>query len=129
MRNRILLGALSLAIVGFGAFHLVAQDPQAQSTDSVAKPKKPAADEAPPPDKAPIPSEFKKPKDAAAAGDVPTYRTNATTVNVDVAVMDDHNNFIPKIPQGYFRVSGRRRPAADHAIRPWRSAHHDLHAD
>jgi VWFA-related protein len=25
-------------------------------------------------------------------------------VSVDVAVMDDHNNFIPKIPQGYFRV-------------------------
>jgi VWFA-related protein len=104
MRDRILLGALSLAIASFGAFHLAAQDPQPQSTDSVAKPKKPPADEAPAPDKAPIPSEFKKPKDAAAAGDVPTYRTNATTVNVDVAVMDDHNNFIPKIPQGYFRV-------------------------
>jgi len=104
MRNRILLGALSLAIVGFCAFHLVAQDPQPPSTDSVAKPKKPAAEDAPPADKAPIPSEFKKPKDAAAAGDVPTYRTNATTVNVDVAVMDDHNNFIPKIPQSYFRV-------------------------
>ena len=104
MRSRILLGALSLAIVGFCAFHVVAQDPQPQSTDSVAKPKKPAADDAPPADKAPIPSEFKKPKDAAAAGDVPTYRTNATTVSVDVAVMDDHNNFIPKIPQSYFRV-------------------------
>jgi VWFA-related protein len=103
MRNRILLGALSLAIVGVCAFHLVAQDPP-QSTDSVAKPKKPAAEDAPPADKAPIPSEFKKPKDAAAAGDVPTYRTNATTVSVDVAVMDDHNNFIPKIPQSYFRV-------------------------
>lgn len=104
MRNRILLGALSLAMFGFCAFHLVAQDPQPQSTDSVAKPKKPAAEDAPPADKAPIPSEFKKPKDTAAAGDVPTYRTNATTVNVDVAVMDDHNNFIPKIPQSYFRV-------------------------
>ena len=45
MRHRILLGALSLAMVGFCAFHLVAQDPQPQSTDSVAKPKKPAADE------------------------------------------------------------------------------------
>jgi VWFA-related protein len=104
MRNRILLGAFSLVIAAFGAFHLPAQDPTPQSTDSVAKPKKPAAEEAAPPDKAPIPSEFKKPKEAAAAGDVPTYRTNATTVSVDVAVMDDHNNFIPKIPQGYFRV-------------------------
>jgi Ca-activated chloride channel family protein len=104
MRHRFLLGALSLAIASFFAIHLVAQDPQPQSTDSVAKPKKPAAEEAPPADKAPIPSEFKKAKDAAAVGDVPTYRSNATTVSVDVAVMDDHNNFIPKIPQGYFRV-------------------------
>jgi VWFA-related protein len=90
-----------------GTFHLVAQDPQTQSTDPVAKPKKPADAEQPPPEKAPIPSEFKKPKDAAAAasGDVPTYRTNATTVSVDVSVIDDHNNFIPKIPQSYFRVT------------------------
>jgi Ca-activated chloride channel family protein len=106
MRQRILFGALSLVFFGFSQTYLSAQDsPQTQSTDSVAKPKKPAADQPPPPEKAPIPSEFKKPKGAAAAGDVPTYRTNATTVNVDVAVMDDHNNFIPKIPQNYFRVS------------------------
>jgi VWFA-related protein len=96
---------LGLAIAGFCSLSLAGQDgPQSQSTDSVAKPKKPAADEPPPPEKAPIPSEFKKPKDAAAAGDVPTFRTSATTVSVDVAVMDDHNRFIPKIPQGNFRV-------------------------
>jgi len=81
------------------------EGPQTQSTDSVAKPKKPASDDnVTAPDKAPIPSEFKKPKDAAAAGDIPTYRSTATTVSVDVSVIDDHNNFIPKIPQGYFRV-------------------------
>jgi Ca-activated chloride channel family protein len=105
MRHRILIGALSLTIASFCPRPLLSQDgPQSQSTDSVAKPKKPAADEAPPPDKAPIPSEFKKPKDAPAAGDVPTFRTSATTVSVDVAVMDDHNRSIPKIPQGSFRI-------------------------
>jgi len=105
MRQRIYIGALGLAIAGFCSLPLAGQDgPQSQSTDSVAKPKKPAADEPPPPEKAPIPSEFKKPKDAAAAGDVPTFRTSATTVSVDVAVMDDHNRFIPKIPQGNFRI-------------------------
>jgi Ca-activated chloride channel family protein len=107
MRHRFLLGAFSLAIAGFSAIQLAAQEgPQSQSTDSVAKPKKPAAasDEAPPPEKVSIPSEFKKPKEAAAAGDIPTFRTSANTVVVDVAVMDDHNNFIPKIPQSYFRI-------------------------
>ncbi len=108
MRHRLLLGAFSLAMASFCPIHLTAQDgPQSQSTDSVAKPKKPASpsDNPPPPDKAPIPSEFKKPKEAAASGDVPTFRTTANTVVVDVSVMDDHNNFIPRIPQGNFRIS------------------------
>ena len=106
MKQLIFLGALSLVMSGICQLHLGAQEgPQTQSTDSVAKPKKPAADDsAPAPDKVPIPSEFKKAKDAAAAGDVPTYRSTATTVSVDVSVIDDHNNFVPKIPQGYFRV-------------------------
>ena len=110
MRHRLFVGALSLAILssicpvaGFG------QD-QTQSTDSVAKPKKQptagAEAETPTPaEKAPIPSEFKKPKDAAAAGDVPTFRTTANTVVVDVAVLDDHDNFLPRIPQAAFRIS------------------------
>jgi VWFA-related protein len=106
MRHRLLLGAFSLAIVSFCPIHLRAQD-DPQSTDSVAKPKKPAAatDTAPPPEKTPIPSEFKKPKDAAAAGDVTTFRTTANTVVVDVAVLDDHDNFLPKIPQDHFRIT------------------------
>ena len=108
MRHQLfLIGALGLAIVSFSPAYLLAQD-QTQSTDSVAKPKKPAAEggeEAPKSDKPAIPSEFKKPKDAAAAGDIPTFRTTANTVVVDVAVLDDHDNFLPRIPQGAFRVS------------------------
>jgi VWFA-related protein len=106
MRHRFLIGALSLAILSIGPVFLLAQD-QTQSTDSVAKPKKPADTEPapPPPDKAPIPSEFKKPKDAAAAGDIPTFRTTANTVVVDVSVLDDHDNFLPRIPQSAFRIS------------------------
>ncbi len=106
MRHQLLIGALGLAIVSFCPANLIGQD-QSQSTDSVAKPKKPAADgaETPKTDKPPIPSEFKKPKDPAAAGDVPTFRTTANTVVVDVAVLDDHDNFLPRIPQGAFRIS------------------------
>ena len=77
------------------------ESPQSQSSDSVAKPKKPA-DAPPPAEEAPIPSEYKKPKDVPA--DSPTFRSNATTVNVDVSVLDDKNHFIPRIPQGNFRI-------------------------
>jgi len=88
--------AIALAIAGWAQ-----EGPQPSSGDSVAKPKKPA--ETAPAEEAPIPSEYKRPKNVPPA-DAPTFEANATTVNVDVAVMDDHNHFIPKIPQGAFRV-------------------------
>ena len=100
-----------LAIAGSALFPIEAQEgPQSSSGDSVAKPKKPA--EAAPADQPAIPSEFKRPKNVPPA-DSPTFEANATTVNVDVAVMDDHNHFIPKIPQGAFRVRRRWGAAAD----------------
>lgn len=77
------------------------EGPQPQTTDSVAKPKKPA-DAPPSPDEQPIPSEYKKPKDVPK--DTPTFRANATTVSVDVAVLNNHNQFIPDIPRDSFRV-------------------------
>lgn len=80
------------------------EGPQPQSGDSVSHPKtKPSEDAPPPPDQAPIPSEYKRPKDVPKA-DSPTFRSNATTVSVDVAVLDDKNHFIPRIPQGNFRI-------------------------
>jgi len=89
------------------------EGPQSQSSDSVAKPRKkpqgednnttPAPEAAPAPEEsAPIPSEYKRPKDVPQQA--PTFRSNATTVNVDVAVLDDKNHFIPRIPAGNFRV-------------------------
>jgi VWFA-related protein len=96
---------LTLAIIGFCSLDSFAQEgPQPQTSDSVAKPKNKPADAATPTDQPAIPSEYKRSKDAPSPADTPTFRSNATTVNVDVAVMDDHNHFIPKIPQGAFRV-------------------------
>lgn len=104
--------ASALILASGPLFPLYGQEgPQSQSSDSVAKPrKKPQSDDAPSPsappppapEQAPIPSEYKKPKEAPA--DTPTFRSNATTVNVDVAVLDDKNHFIPRIPAGNFRV-------------------------
>src|SRR5579875_584241 len=96
------VSTLALTVASLFAIHAHAQEgPQSQNSDSVAKPRKPA-DQPPPANEQPIPSEFKKPKDIPK--DTPTFTSNATTVNVDVAVLDDHNHFIPKIPQGAFRV-------------------------
>ena len=78
------------------------EETDSQSNDSVAKPKKPG-DDAPPPEEAPIPSAYKKPKEAPA-GDTPTFRSNATTVNVDVSVLDNQNHFIPRLTPDKFRI-------------------------
>ena len=94
----VLVAAISLLPVG-----LVAQEgPQPQNSDSVAKPKKPAAESAPPPEEAPIPSAYKKPKETPP--DTPTFRSNATTVNVDVSVLDNSNHFIPRLTADKFRI-------------------------
>jgi VWFA-related protein len=50
-----------------------------------------------------IPSQYKKDKEAPPPG-TPHFETNASTVSVDVAVMDSKNHFIPKIPRGNFRI-------------------------
>src|SRR6185437_2220801 len=108
MKYRFLLAGVAAAGLGFAALlplDLLAQEgPQPQSGDSVAKPKKPASDTTTTDttDRPSIPSEFKKPKEVPA--DTPTFRENATTVTVNVSVLDDHNHFIPRIPTGNFRV-------------------------
>ncbi|MBV9267544.1 MAG: VWA domain-containing protein [Acidobacteriaceae bacterium] len=88
-------------LVPFGFPVLAQEGPQTGSGDSVAKPRTKPADE-PAPEEKQIPSEYKRKNEPAE--DTPTFRTNATTVNVDVAVLDDRGHFIPKIPGGNFRV-------------------------
>ncbi len=94
---------LAMAFMSFAPRPLSAQEnPQSQSSEPVAKPKKPPTDTTPPPEQAPIPSEYKKSKTPPA--DTPTFKSNATTVSVDVSVLDDHNHFIPGIGRDKFRV-------------------------
>ena len=97
------LAGAALIFSSYVSFPAVAQEgPQSQNSDSVAKPRaKP--DDAPAPEEKPIPSEYKK-KDVPRSEDTPVFRSNATTVSVDVAVLDDKGHFIPKIPPGNFRI-------------------------
>lgn len=95
---------LSIALASGGVFYLRAgqEGPRSQSSDSVAKPKKPPAEAPQQEEKPQIPSEFKKQKEAPK--DTPTFESNATTVTVDVSVLNDKNQFIPRLPQNSFRV-------------------------
>jgi VWFA-related protein len=104
-RNTALVAALSLSA---GALYLAAQQgPQSQSSETVARPKKKDtsgndAATAPDTDLPKIPSKFNT-KDKPPEG-LPTFKSDVTTVQVDVAVLDNKGRFIPKIPRGNFRV-------------------------
>jgi Ca-activated chloride channel homolog len=95
---------LSIALASGGVFYLRAgqEGPKSQSSDSVAKPKKPPTEAPQEEEKPQIPSEFKKQKETPK--DTPTFESNATTVTVDVSVLNDKNQFIPRLPQNSFRV-------------------------
>ena len=95
---------LSIALASGGVFYLQAgqEGPKSQSSDSVAKPKKAPTETPQEEEKPQIPSEFKKQKETPK--DTPTFESNATTVTVDVSVLNDKNQFIPRLPQNSFRV-------------------------
>src|SRR5579862_1841741 len=96
-----LLAASSLGV----ALLLVAQGPINTGSDTVARPKKGSTTTTTEPEEKEqpkIPSSYKKGKELPEG--VPTFSTDATTVTVDVAVMDSKGRFIPKIPEGNFRI-------------------------
>jgi Ca-activated chloride channel homolog len=77
------------------------QGPQSQPSETVAKPKKkdvPAETTEEPK----IPSQYKKDKEVPLG--LPTFRSDVTAVQVEVAVLDNKGHFIPNIPKGNFRV-------------------------
>jgi len=76
------------------------QPAQNNDNDSIAQPSKSPDTTAP--DEQKIPSQYKRQK--GASPNEPTFSANATTVSVDVSVLDDKGRFIPRIPQSDFRV-------------------------
>ncbi|MBM3737089.1 MAG: VWA domain-containing protein [Acidobacteria bacterium] len=102
------------ALATFG-YVLAQQGPDNRSTETVARPRKkgstaPAGDAkageaAPAPTGDKIPSKFgKKAGDTALPEGVPTFKSDVTTVTVDVSVLDNKGRFIPNIPRGNFRI-------------------------
>jgi len=84
-------------------FAIRAQGPKTSGSETVARPnKKGEPAEA---DQPKIPSKFpKKDADKSASGEVPVFRTDASAVTVDVAVLDNKNHFIPGISRDKFRI-------------------------
>jgi VWFA-related protein len=95
------VAALVCLLVGIAPRFASAQGPQSQPSETVAKPKKkdaPAEEDQPK-----IPSKFNK-KDKDVPEGLPTFRSDVTTVELQVAVLDNKGHFIPNIPRGNFRV-------------------------
>jgi Ca-activated chloride channel homolog len=130
----VLACAASAALVAVVLPFAVAQGPTTDSSETVARPRKktpppdaPADTAAPPsdssnttsPNAAPpndtntndtdsdqpkIPSKFsRKDKDVVPA-DAPTFHSDVTTIQLDVAVLDNKGHFLPSIPREKFRV-------------------------
>jgi Ca-activated chloride channel homolog len=94
-------GCLSLALI------VVAQQgPKTTNGDTVARPKSKTGASTPSKEAElpPLPSVFKRDKDLPPTGTEPTFRVDATTITLDVAVIDNNGHFIPGIPQGNFRI-------------------------
>ena len=102
---------LSVALVLSLAPHAVSQQgPNKETTESVARPRPRAGSPSDPAAPAQPDAEEKIPSKFSTKGkenqpvEGPSFRSDATTVTVEVSVLDNKGNFIPKIPQGNFRV-------------------------
>jgi Ca-activated chloride channel family protein len=99
--------AVFLCALGLAVSLAAQQGPKSDSSTTVARPRKPSATGTAPaaePDQPKIPSKFGKPKDGDPPEGATTFRSDAVTVTVDTAVVDNKGHFIPNIPQTYFRI-------------------------
>lgn len=96
-----------VAILGWAALGWIAQAQQGPSksgSETVARPRKKGSGTAPEEAEQPkIPSKLMK-KEGKETEGLATFRSDTVTVGLDVAVLDNKGRFIPKIPQGNFRV-------------------------
>ncbi|MBI2684928.1 MAG: VWA domain-containing protein [Acidobacteria bacterium] len=109
-RNFVALLLAGSLMGGFSAM-MAWQGPAPKSSETVAKPRKksgdpdaPAEEKAPPKQEDKVESKFKKKPGEELPIGLPTFKSDVSTVQVDVAVLDKNGRFIPNIPRGNFRV-------------------------
>ena len=124
---KIIVASASVAVAIALPF-AIAQQPNSDSSETVARPRKknvpkdstaPASAPAPAPaansndstsdstdstDQPKIPSKFTKKDKIETSPDTPTFRSDVTTVQLDVAVLDNKGHFLPGVPREKFRV-------------------------
>lgn len=92
------------------SFILVAQGPKSTNSDTVARPRKDRDKSEKPSttgtaaDLPPLPSEFKR-NPNGPNGDEPNFRVDASSVDVEVSVVDPQGHFISNIPPSNFRIA------------------------
>jgi hypothetical protein len=91
-------------LAGLTPHALPQQGPSKGTTESVAKPRPKPGKEGTPAEEEKIPSEFSRKGKEGQPVEGPSFRSDAITVTVDAAVLDNKGNFIPGIPRGNFRV-------------------------
>jgi VWFA-related protein len=97
--------AAGVFAMAFPATLMAQEGPQRESGDTVARPKKKDAAPVEDTQQPKIPSKLQKKGDKQEPGPgAPTFRSDALTVNVDVAVLDNRGRFIPGIPPGNFKI-------------------------
>jgi VWFA-related protein len=98
-------GAALLSLPGL-EISMAQQGPKKETGETVARPRKkdaPAGSTAEA-DLPKIPSKLKKKPGEELPEGVATFKSDVTTVGVEVAVLDRNGRFIPNIPRGNFRV-------------------------
>jgi Ca-activated chloride channel family protein len=98
-----LVAMLSVFALGFVIFSR-AQGPINPGSETVARPKKGSSGAPAEAEQPKIPSKFSKKDPTSTSLDSPVFHTDATTVTVDVSVLDNKGHFIPKIGKEHFRV-------------------------
>lgn len=106
--KRIALMLLTLCFAGaFGMEALAQQGPAREGSETVARPRKKTTDTAPgaaAEEQERIPSKFGRKKEGDVPEGAPTFRSDVTTVSLDVTVIDNKGRFIPGIPKENFRI-------------------------
>jgi VWFA-related protein len=91
-------------VAGLAPHGFSQQGPSKETTESVAKPRPKPGQPAPEAvEEEKIPTKFGKKKEGEIP-EGPSFRSDATTITVDISVLDNKGNFIPSIPRGNFRI-------------------------
>ncbi|HTT65718.1 MAG TPA: VWA domain-containing protein [Bryobacteraceae bacterium] len=101
--NTIWAATVALAALFALAATSFAQDQEGPKKDvdqTVAKPRKSTSE----PEEAPIPSKLSKKAQPDLPANLPSFKSDVSVVNVDVAVLDNKGHFIPNLPRGNFRI-------------------------